>query len=328
MKKVILMALMLTLITTVAWASEITLTTDSSGHAGAISVVPKVEHNTGEDGEGDSEEILSWDDGVMDGYFDDIYNRAVQFTAPFDCHVVTGMVYHEDDGILSCPYYFAIYDDLNGSPGAELGGVMASGSAVDGWYDIDVIPSEISVYEGDVFYGVVVKNNGEMPILCSDTTEPLNAIHGNFYKEGSQVEWTFDDTANLMLRVVVDNDVVGPFTENPNPAPGDSGVHGDVAMSFEISDDGHSIERKSILVVVAGEDVTGDCTISQSSVTGSFLIVYQPEKGFDNGDVYVYWHAEDELGNGGEDNWYFIVEDDSEGSNTVETTWGAIKDTF
>ncbi len=335
MKKVILMALMLTLITTVAWASEITLTADSDGHSmvadegdGSIPVPPKAEHNTGEDGDGVGEETLSWDDGVMDGYFEDICNRAVQFTAPYDCHVVTGLVYREDDGILSCPYYFAVYDDMNGAPNLELGGVMTSGSFIDGWYDIDIIPAEISMSEGDVFYGVVVKNNGEEPLLCADTTVPLNAIHGNFYKEGSQVEWTFDDTANLMLRVVIDNDVTGPITENPNPAPGDSGVHGDATMSFEICDDIHGVEYKTITVVVAGEDVTGDCTLSQSSITGNYIVTYKPEKGFDNGDVYVYWYAEDALGNGGDDTWYFTVEGGSDDSNTVDTTWGVIKETF
>jgi hypothetical protein len=323
MKKVILTALILTLAITVAWATEITLSPDSSGHAGAISVVPKGEHN--------GTEVLSWDDGVMDGYFDDICSRAVQFTAPFDCHVVTGLVYREDDGILSCPYYFAIYGDMNEGPGAELGGVMTSGAATDGWYDVDLTSVELALNEGDVFYGVVVKNNGEEPLLCSDTTaEPLNdpAIHGNFYKDDSQVEWAFDDTANLMLRVVVDDDVAGPFTENPNPAPDDSGVHGDATMSFEICDDNHGVEYKTITVVVAGEDVTGDCTMSQSSVTGNYIVTYKPEKGFDNGDVYVYWYAEDELGNGGEDTWHFTVEDGADDSNTVDTTWGVIKDTF
>jgi hypothetical protein len=329
MKKLILMALMLTLITTVAWASEITLTPGTDGHTtvvgddpGAVPVPPKSEHN--------GLETLSWDDGEVDGYFEDICNRAVQFTAPFDCHVVTGLVYREDDGILSCPYYFAIYNDQNEGPGTELGGVMTSGGTVDGWYDIDLTTAELALNEGDVFYGVVVKNNGEEPLLCADTTEPLNdpAIHGNFYKEGSQMGWLFDDTANLMLRVIVDDDVAGPFTDNPNPAPGDSGVHGDATMSFEICDDNHSVMRKSITVVVAGDDVTGECTMSQSSVTGSYIVTYTPEKGFDNGDVYVYWYAEDELGNGGEDTWHFTVEDGADDSNTVDTTWGVIKDTF
>ncbi|OGD75232.1 MAG: hypothetical protein A2Y64_04915 [Candidatus Coatesbacteria bacterium RBG_13_66_14] len=328
MKKIILTALMLALIFSVAWANRITLSADSEGRivvtdgdSGAIPVPPLGEHNTGEDGEGE----LLWDDGVMDEYWEDGYNRAVQFIAPVDCHLITGLVYQEDDGILYTPYYFAVYGDADGVPGEELGGVMAVGDAHNGWDEINLISVGIALTEGDVFYGAVIKNGGEFPYLCADTTEP---IHGNFYNEPSQMEWVFDETSNLMLRVVVDDDVAGPYTENPNPAPGDSGVHGDVTLSFEIHDENHSVTRDSIIVMVAGQIVTDKCTISQASMDGSFLVTFKPEKEFIPGDVYVFWYAEDELGNGDDDTWYFTVDEFSDDSATEDTSWGVIKEKF
>jgi len=324
MKKVILTALILTLAITVAWANEITLSPDSDSHAvvtgdnpGVVPVPPKGEHN--------GEETLSWDDGEMDDTWQDIFSRAVQFTAPVDCHAIEGQVYLESDGVLFVPYFFAIYDDNGGVPGKRIGGTISTGGGIVGWDNIDIIPVGVTLMEGEVFYGVVVKNNSDSPVLCADTTE---SIHGHFYQDPSQFDWTFDETANFMLRVVVDDDMNGPFTENPNPAPGDSGLHGDTTVTFEIHDETHEVKSNSIIVVIGGKDVTDDCSIAKISVTGDYIVSFTPEKDFFPGDIYVYWYAEDELGNGDEDSWYFTVDDFSDDSNTEDTTWGVIKDKF
>ncbi|HUT97676.1 MAG TPA: hypothetical protein VM054_01210 [bacterium] len=326
MKKVIMTALMLVLIASIGWANEITLSADSDGRTsvmgddpGAIPVPPKGEHNAGQ--------IIIWDDGVMDDYWQDNYSRAVQFTAPMDCHVTQGMVYQGNGGIMFTPYLFAIYDDAEGFPGERLGGVMTTGGVNEGWNEINIIPAGVILNEGDVFYGVAIKNNSEYPYFCSDTTEP---IHGNFYNypDPSGVEWTFDELSDFMLRIIVDDDVTGPYTDNPNPAPGESGVHGDTTVTFEICDANYEVVLDTIIVVVDGNIVTDECTISKISLTGDYVISYKPEKSFDLGDIYVYWYAEDELGNGDEDTWYFTVDVNSDDSSTEETTWGVIKDKF
>jgi hypothetical protein len=321
MKKVILAALMLVLITSVAWAKEITLTAETDGRtvvapaeSGAVTVPVKGEPNAGL--------ILFWDDGVMDDDWQDSYSRAVQFTAPLDCHVSQSMVYLYDEQGLLVPVYFAIYDDNAGLPGDELGGVLTVCGGSMGWHVINAIPAGITLTEGDVFYGVVVKHNDGHPYLCADTSEP---IHGYFYSDGT--EWVADETSNFMLRLVVDDDMTGPFSENPNPAPGDTGVDGDTTVSFELHDSNCDIVPESLVVVIDETDVSDMCVLSML-IDGGCIVTFKPEKGFDNGEIYVYWYAEDELGNGAEDTWSFTVEDDAEGSNTEETTWGVIKDTF
>jgi hypothetical protein len=321
MKKVILVALMLTLITSVAWAKEIALSADTAVHSaapgdnpGTVPVPPKGEHNTGE--------VLFWDDGIMDDYWQDTYTRAVQFTAPVDCHVTQSMVYLYEEVFSLFPYYFAIYDDNGGVPGTEIGGMLTIGGVFDAWHETDVTPVGITLSAGEVFYAVVVKQNDTHPYFCSDTTEP---IHGHFYNDGT--DWVADALSNCMIRLVVDDDVAGPYTNNPNPGPGESGVHGDTAVTFEILDSDHEVSLKAIIVVIDGADVTDDCAYAMLP-GGGCLVTFKPEKEFNPGDVYVYWSAEDELGNGAEDTWYFTVEENADDANTEDTTWGVIKEKF
>ncbi|MCX7020709.1 MAG: hypothetical protein NTW26_00275 [bacterium] len=322
MKKVILAALMLVLITSVAWANEITLSADSNGRTAVVGneagIVPAI--SNGEDNAG---QILIWDNGVMGDYWPDSYSRAVQFTAPTDCHVTMGMVYVYDTAMEYPPFYLAIYNDNEGLPGDELGGMASRSGGGEGWHKTNTIPAGITLNEGDVFYTTVVKLSGGHPYFCADTTDPESS-HGSFYFDGT--EWLTEDS-NLMIRVVVDDDVTGPYSDNANPAPGDSGIHGDTSISFELHDDGHDLSLPTVIVVIDGDEVTDQCSITMLNL-GGCLVSFTPEKDFDAGDINVWWYCEDVLGNGNEDTWFFTVEDFSDDSAVEDTSWGVIKDKF
>jgi hypothetical protein len=318
MKKLITLTLLLVIFTAVCWAEQHVLSVDAEGRtvvadgdSGAVPVPPKHEHN--------GEEVLVWDNGELNGYWMDTYDRGVDFTAPFDCHVITGLVYLYEESITVWPFRFAIYEDNGGVPGIEMGGVYTAGGS-EGWNEVDLIPARVMLAEGKLFYGVVLKSANEQPYFCSDTADPA---HGYYYNDGT--EWLFSELSNLMLRIVVDDDVNAPYTCNPNPEPGDSGVGGDTSISFEIKDTGHDVVLDTISVVVEGRDVTDECIFSEI-VTGGYGVVYKPEKDFPAGTVEVYWSGEDELGNWGEDMWSFTVEDSF--SNIEETSWGVIKEVF
>ncbi len=318
MKKLLVTALLLAILTCVAGAKEIVLTVDADSRTLAVVPNDAIPYPLGIDGDG--EEELSWDDGEQDGYWMDSFDRATCFTAPVDCHVVRSRVYIYDNEFPFYPYYFAIYLDNSGYPSLELGGTLTVGGEHDAWHETDLTPLGITLAEGMMFHGVVQKQLDEHPYICLDTTDP---IHGCCYKDG--VEWIFDQESNFMLRIVVDDDMDGPFTCNPNPAPDDTGVEGDTNISFELQDFDHEVVLETIVVAVNGEDVTDECDITEI-LTGGYTVFYDPpEEDFDPGEVEVYWGAEDELGNWGEDAWSFLIDDNF---NIEDTSWGVIKDTF
>ena len=331
MKKLLMAALVMLMLVGISWAKETVLFPIAARASTAHSAAIRSGSNTGDDGEGIGDTELYYDDGELDGVFDNDYDRFVQFVAPYNCRVVSAFVYIFDEEHALYPYYFGIYEDADGFPIREIVGTHIVGGTHDDWHEISLVglPSTI-VNENDVFDAVVIKRY-EHPFMGYDTTEPLGAeLVGHYYNDGTQQQWTFDPEANFMVRVVVNDDIWGPVTANPSPAPGETGVSGDTAITFEIQDANHEVNPDTIQVVVNGSDVTSQCIIAKSSIAGDYSVLYQPNVRFEAGEVSVSWNARDELGNWGIDIWSFTVEMefDDDDFNIEETSWGVIKEKF
>jgi hypothetical protein len=216
----------------------------------------------------------------------------------------------------------SFYDYTGGYPdtGTLLWDTDFTATGSSGFYWID-LPVDPPVYDADANFDSLFTWTS-----TSDTGGPAVDFSGTYTHDYQDYGGWGAGWYNYLLRAYFNDDVDAPYGDNYSPGDGDTDVPIDTNISFDIIDDDYGTDGDSIYVEVGGDDVTGDCDITDNG-DGSFSIEYDPDTDFDyDTDVDVYWSAADGLGNAGEDSWSFTTEE--EPPNVVSTTWGLLKAEF
>ena len=233
-----------------------------------------------------------------------------------DCWITGFRMYYYHNGSgadVTCSFY----DDSGGDPdaGTQLWTISDTLSH-SSWQWVDYT-LDTPVYDADAtFYGIQEwDSTSEHGGVGADSSGMDNH---DFQYFGSWSAGWYD----YFIRAYVDDDTDAPYSANQAPSPGETGVPGDTEIDFDIVDDDAGTDGATIQVLVDSTDVTGDCTITDNG-DGSFSVNYVPPSEYGAGDVVnVEWNADDLLTNSGSDSWTFTIQDDW---NTVETSWGGIK---
>ncbi len=233
-----------------------------------------------------SEQELSNDNGTPGPYYFtgswQIFNT---ITIPYDCWLilVRGYIYGSGTGDI-------IMDVLEDSGGTPVWGSSLIGGSVPVYFDGSSGWKDSADFDPLIFFsnGTVTHPGSEAQIssagICTDTD--TSGSGGFWYYVGTWYDYTWL-FGHVMARLLVNDDVAGPYGDQYNPADGDTAPP-DTNIVWHCCDadsgvDSDTINTDSFLVEVAKSKVSGTITITGDP--SDYEVTFDPDSDFSEGDT-------------------------------------------
>ncbi len=265
-------------------------------------------------GKGETE--LLWDDGTsVSSYFQNGYvPYATTFTAPADCHLVRYRYYWYNGGNVDVDGLLFADDGSNTPTGSTLFTVTGnSGTTSYDWFEVDVSGEGVTYNNGDIFHpGWTWAAAGSWGVMLD------SAVSGSYACWLTLSSNWYDYSGNYvhMMRVVVNDDMDGPYASDQDPANGAVSVPVDADILFDIQDDdvgvdSGTINANSVIVEEDGSPISGTISVDDGD-PNDVHVTFDPDSDFGEGvsiSVTVSPSGNeimDDLGNVmAEDSWSF-----------------------
>ncbi len=269
---------------------------------------------------GKGEQELSWDDGTEIGPYSNSSGsiNATTFTAPAACYLLEYRIFWANGG--NADIDWGLYaDDGGGIPHKPTGNALFSiisnsGSTHHDWLGVDVSGESITFSNGEIFHPSWDFSTADCGCYL-DT-----AVTGSYSRWLSGPAWT-DHSASytFMMRVVVNDDMDGPYAADQDPADGATGVAVDADILFDIQDDDMGVDATTITTdsVIVTDDtktvISGTITVDDSD-PNDVHVTFDPDGNFALGVTVTVTvspsgdEITDDLGNVmAEESWSFGV---------------------